>query len=248
MLIMGRIWMQQPDSIRSVSGWSQFPYFRSGTQLLDSPTHTILDGSKTLEFPVCKANFEVVMAIPDIVQVVPPPDAPVATGTSLGWAEVELRIGTRFPGDFINLINQYGSGWFELGDILGLTIWSPFDIYYWTMNETTCRLFGFPYGRDTVHGGPARPHPLGPSLIPIGKNNDGTYIFYFALGNPEDWQIQTIHFKNRYFQQFDMSITSFLAETLAGRLPSVLFYWNGWYPDGSSQPPPARFTPGAITV
>jgi hypothetical protein len=66
------------------------------------------------------------MAIEELTAVIPPPADPVETGSAEGWAQLEQRLGLRFPQDYKDLISVYGSGWFPAD----FCIYNPFSCRY----------------------------------------------------------------------------------------------------------------------
>jgi hypothetical protein len=79
-----------------------------------------------------------VLAIEDLLAVVPPPARPIDPGDPGAWPKVEQALGTKLPSDYRDYGTRYGSG------VLGhdLFVYNPFSPFYLDGVKNTGQLFG----------------------------------------------------------------------------------------------------------
>ncbi len=152
-----------------------------------------------------------------IRQLIPPPAAPVGTGTPDKWQSVEQALGTTLPLDYKQFIDTYGTGWFA-GYI---ALISPFyeewpllefkdeilNLYEWRKEE-------FPEGRPPF---PTYPEPGG--LLPWGVDENGGAFFWRTTGHPEEWTTVVLNADyDDVYDEYPTSLTSFLTGLLEGTI------------------------------
>jgi hypothetical protein len=74
------------------------------------------------------------MSIKDLLNLVPPPEAPVDPGSEAEWAAVERQLGTELPSDYKSYIRHYGKG------VLAewIVIYNPFSSAFQACVEADC--------------------------------------------------------------------------------------------------------------
>ena len=120
------------------------------------------------------------MTIDELIQIVFPPSEPVHTGSREEWADVEKRFGVRFPDDYFEVAQNYGSGEFLSGT---LEIANPFDPKYevW-LNYELKKLQR--YQRDDPDEMPYAVFPQSDGLLPFGRDDNGNRFFWITRGEP----------------------------------------------------------------
>ena len=159
-----------------------------------------------------------------LLELAPPPPAPVDTGSPDRWGEIERALGTDLPGDYKRFINTYGSG--EFCDLL------------WLLNP-----FSTAEGMNLLHQvGPISdvyregrdepfpewcPYPLFPEpggLLPLGGDTNGDNVFWITTGPPAEWPLILYNWRGGYIsERHDMPLAEFLVGWLSGAIPGCFF-------------------------
>lgn len=169
------------------------------------------------------------MAISFLYTVLPPPAAPYESGESTEWPEIEKLLGTSLPTDYKEYINTYGTG--QIAHFV-----SPYNPF----SKTSFRnlLKQAPNQVDILRGikeefGEAVcPYPLFPEpsgLLPWGATGNGNILFWLMSGTPDEWCVVLSEGRGPGFEQYDESMTDFIAKLLTGRIISRFF--RGFSPD-----------------
>lgn len=150
----------------------------------------------------------------------PPPEHPVATGTSEEWRQLEHELNIRFPENYILFINTYGNGRFN--DFFGFP--SPF---YHSDRGSSFEKFvqqrteGVRFAQQNMpnHAATFRVFPTEGGLFPIGYTDNGGTIFWLTEGLSSSWPLVCMRSGyTRDFEKFDLSLTLFIENWLEGRL------------------------------
>lgn len=123
------------------------------------------------------------MSINDLIDLVPPPDAPVAA--SGDWNRVEDELGIRLPDDYKAIISTYGVGDFCNAICIASPFVRPISAFkFWTdwvdfYNDLAS------YGNDV----PYELFPKTPGLLPCGNYCDSDNINWLTAPALEDWRL-----------------------------------------------------------
>jgi hypothetical protein len=162
------------------------------------------------------------MSLQILTHVMPPPVDPEETGSTNEWQSVEETIGTRLPSDYKQYINTYGSG--SIGDFLWP--YNPFSrteaLNLMQRNESdlgALREIRELAGEDEV------PYPLYPEpegLLSWGISDNGDVLYWLTQGDPDDWHVIINESRGPWFERFEESATSFLANLITGDIVSEI--------------------------
>jgi hypothetical protein len=148
--------------------------------------------------------------IEDLLAILPLPSQPVGTCLPAEWCDLEKRLGITFPSDYKQFISQYGAGAFF--DFLGIN--SPF-----TTNSNLLK--GHEFLRGLHEAGQIDEPKLFPDaggLLLLGGDENGNMLFWRTRNGPDAWTIVYTSEEFLDFEEFDMSLTSFLAGWISGRI------------------------------
>jgi hypothetical protein len=163
------------------------------------------------------------MSIESLLNVMPPPTAPIESGNKKEWSSIEASIGTTLPEDFKEYINLYGTG-----KILRF-LW-PFNPFSKNDNlnlgmQLTLQLDALRELKDEF-GFEECPYPLYPEpegLLPWGVTDNGDVLFWLTDGIPENWPIIVNEGRVAVYERYDESMTSFLSKLLSKNIISKIF-------------------------
>jgi hypothetical protein len=162
------------------------------------------------------------MTLADLLSLIPPPSKPYETGGDRSWSEIERSLGTALPSDYKRFIELYGTG--ELGGFiwvynpfsssrgLNLLVQAPEVLHTWRSKRAR-----YP-DREYPH----RIYPESTGLFPWAHIDTGAELFWRTSEDPERWTIVVSEARGPEFEKFDGSMTSFLANLLAGKLKSEI--------------------------
>lgn len=158
--------------------------------------------------------------IEDLTSLMPPPEAPVETGSPKGWAKAERRVGLALPRDYTAFIDLYGTG-----RVCGfIAVLNPFarnaDLNLLELMPTL--LSGL---RELKREFPGfYPHPLHfepGGFVPWGLSNQGDLYGWLTDGNQEDWKTVVFPGENPEQEVFELSFAGFLHGLVGGEVKSV---------------------------
>jgi hypothetical protein len=178
------------------------------------------------------------MSINDLTAVVPPPDTPAAVPAKLNWKEIEKALGVLLPMDYKDFVARYGSG--LLGNFI--RVFNPFDEYeYMGLVPSVVRICGIRRELKESEGDAEVPfdvYPKSPGLLPWGNDENGNGLYWLTEGATDHWPCIVGAGRDRRWQRFDMTMTTFLATALNGDVKCRI------WPSGFARPNRRRvFTP-----
>lgn len=145
--------------------------------------------------------------------------------TKQEWAAFEKSIGIELPGDYKELVNQFGAGSFC--DFLWL--YSPFCTNtYLTMQqklEAVARtLRGFASSESLKkHMVPYSWYPEQDGMVVWGGTDNGDMLFWRRAGQNSDFTIVVVSSADTRWCEFQLSISSFLHQVATGQLRVPVF-------------------------
>jgi hypothetical protein len=155
----------------------------------------------------------------ELVATVNPPATPVDAAGD--WSRVRHSL-SNLPKDYRNLVGQYGAGCF------GGFIWvyNPF-----TANKSLNLLLQVEVIREVhrslqIEFGEERsyayfPEPSG--LLPFGVTDNGDYLYWLTVGEPDDWKVVVGAARAPLYESFNLGACSFLAAVLTRRVRCGIF-------------------------
>ncbi len=178
------------------------------------------------------------MIIDRLIEIMPPPVAPVDSGEHEDWAAVEKETGITLPIDYKEFINTYGTG----------SICS----FLWVFNPfTKNRFLNFAKQVNVIHqdmehvaqfSGVA-PYPKFPpasELVSWATTDNGDNLFWRTGGPPDEWSIVVVDSDWAIWEYADGPISSFLVRLLTRELRLNAFTMQ--FPDGKPYFTPAEKT------
>lgn len=162
------------------------------------------------------------MATNRLATLVNPPQNPSDPGVGKVWAEIEP--GLCFPSDYVDFINNYGSG--RLADFL--VIFNPFstneNVNFFDQSRLVAEDLSELNASDpSYYNFPLYPAPNG--LIAVGVTDNGDYIFWVVDSKKDSdlWGVAIIASRSPDIEYFESNLTSTLAGILSGNLKSDSF-------------------------
>jgi hypothetical protein len=159
------------------------------------------------------------MAMQELVAVVPPPAAPVETRPVGRKNEIEKALGIVLPEDLYELGLHYGSGRFADE----LEVFNAFSTKYLEkvdMVNGCYRQLKQGEGDDFV---PYDIFPKSPGLFPWGVTTSGHVMFWLTEGEPNSWRTVLLRTGEMEFEAVQTQMTTFLADVFKGPMPCVLW-------------------------
>lgn len=163
------------------------------------------------------------MTLASLRKIITPPLMPRENGRPEAWAEIEEALGTALPNDYKEYITTFGTG--KMADF----VW-PYNPF--SANRFLNLLKQVPNQVGTLRqmkeefGDEECPYPLYPEaegLLPWGSTGNGDELFWLMIGSPNKWPVVINEARSSRFEQYDESMTSFLAKLLAGKIVSTFF-------------------------
>jgi hypothetical protein len=158
------------------------------------------------------------MSIESLQKILPPPVEPYEAFDG-PWEAVEAELGTRLPQDYKDFVRIYGSGYFM--EFLGIDV--PRSSNPNVRLELNARLVGDSF-RTLYDDDEYAPHWFWPErkgLLPFGGTDNGDYLFWHMVGEPDDWKVVIWDRGGDYmdeFQSFDFGLVDFLVGLASGVL------------------------------
>ena len=162
--------------------------------------------------------------------VVEPPEQPAAEVTQEHWAVLEQSLGFKFPADYREFIQIYGSG--LLGSFLRVLCPIPSKHHQPYLRAITRILQNKLILRE-LEGEEEVPYklfPLSPALLPWGTDENANEYFWLADRRPPSkWPVIVAGGRSSSWERFDMSMIDFLSECFLGRLRASV--WPDDFPE-----------------
>jgi len=142
-----------------------------------------------------------------LLQLAPPPAAPVKTGNSNDWDAVEQNLGSKFPRDYKWFIGTYGGcAFFDFLQVL-----SPFG--------ERISLIERHRQRAEAIGALQEQFPVFPKeggLLLCAGDENGNSLFWMTKGAPDSWEL--VYYADDYleFVHYPIGLVEFLAGFVAG--------------------------------
>jgi len=174
--------------------------------------------------------------IEHLVAVVPPPDAPLETGSAADWKRVEKELRLKLPDDYKGLIACYGSGCF--GEFLHPL--SPFTANrhgHLLQRGQAILAAERVSGMGRQQGGPFPLYPDEGGLLPWAVTDNGDTLFWYTHHAFAPWPVVVGSGRGFRFEVFQRSAAGFLGLWLAGQL-AVGVFPAGPYPPAFRQAEP----------
>lgn len=156
-------------------------------------------------------------------RIISPPESPLEVPTDSEWDAYEARLGTPLPGDYINHINQYGTGGFDSF----IWIFNPKanNTYFNLLDQAERILLGVrgardKFGREKI---PFRLFPELGGLLPFGTTANGDILYWQTAGEPERWTVVVNASRSADFEELEMNMSTFLGAVLSGQLRCKAF-------------------------
>ncbi len=151
------------------------------------------------------------MSLEQLLQIVPAPADPVATGSRERWYEVEARLGSQLPTDYKNFIATYGAG--EFRGFLGVL--SPYS-------RRSNLLDRHNQLRHIIEQEAGLDFPIlfpkTSGLLLCGADENGNQLFWRTGSSPETWPVVYASAEFLDVDEYQMTLTDFLVEWLTGRV------------------------------
>lgn len=158
------------------------------------------------------------MAIDELIAVVPPPHNPTETGSLEAWSAIECAIGIALPEEIRDFGLRYGSGMF--GDTV--EVYNPFSVNYLdTIRQVSdCyRDLKRAEGHEFI---PYHIYPDKPGLLVWGSDVNGHMMFWLTEGEPAQWPL-ILMTVDAQFERWNVPITTFLARIFQGEIGCILW-------------------------
>lgn len=155
------------------------------------------------------------MTIEDLNQIVGPPAEPFEAFAG-PWEAVEAELGTALPKDYKDFVRIYGSGYFM--EFLGVDV--PRSKNANVRLETQARVVGDIFRKlyDDDEEAAYWFWPERKGLLPFGGTDNGDYLFWHMLGDPDDWKVVVWDRGMQEFEAFDVGLVAFLAGLATGEV------------------------------
>jgi hypothetical protein len=172
------------------------------------------------------------MSISQLVQFIPPPQAPIETGSPKRWEKAQERLGIAFPQDYKNFVDRYGTGTFN-----NLIIpYSPFaaneymnlyqalDAHHQASRQTQ-------WMADSAWSivSPFQLYPAKMGLFPWGTTTHFEQAFFWQIsGRPDTWTTILYDLRKGEYEVWKMCLTAFLLKLFKAEIESVLLPKGIW--------------------
>jgi hypothetical protein len=165
------------------------------------------------------------MTIESLYKVMTPPTLPVEAGSVEAWPAIEKIIGVTLPNDYKQYINAFGTGY------IGRFLW-PFTPF--SENEYLNLRDQINYSLDVLreleeNWGEECPYPLYPDpegLLPWGRTDNGDVLFWLTVGHPDDWPTVINEARGPLYEEYQASMTDFLAKLISGEITSDIMPYD----------------------
>lgn len=170
------------------------------------------------------------MSINELTELVAAPETPKEVPAEPDWKKVEAELGTALPGDYKEFVLTFGTG--LLGSFV--RVYNPFAASVRTSlisaSRLDCEILQELKESEGDEEVPFEIFPEVPGLLPWGNDENGNGLYWLTDGEADSWSVIVGAGRDRRWQQFDMTMTSFLAKSFRGDV-----ICNIW-PDGFANP------------
>ncbi len=163
------------------------------------------------------------MTLEFLCRVLPTPIAPIESGSTEEWSEIEKVVDIILPSDYKQYINTFGTG------CIGNFLWpfNPFsDNKFLNFGEQIdARLDALRVLKEKW-GDRQCPYPLYPEpegLLPWGASDNGDVLYWLTAGHPDDWSVIINEARSPVYEEYKESTTSLLAKLVLGEIVSEIF-------------------------
>ncbi|MCJ7703536.1 MAG: hypothetical protein MUO62_18290 [Anaerolineales bacterium] len=166
------------------------------------------------------------MSLFRLIQIAPPPKAPLENGSPKKWRIVKEHLGIPLPEDYKAFIDCYGTGTFNNF----ILVYNPFaahedanlfqiiDTHHQAKRHT--RLRGDPLWSVVA---PFELFPESVGLLPWGTTPDFDISFFWQVsGSPDTWVTIVYNLRVGEYEVWKMPCTSFLSKLFLREIESVL--------------------------
>jgi hypothetical protein len=168
------------------------------------------------------------MAIEELLTVVPAPEKATETGSKTKWSKVEKDLGVALPADYKEFVSRYGTGLLS-GFI---RVFNPFAKSEYTNLVASVRRIGATNQMLRASEGARFPYSVFPDpagLLPWGTDDNGNYYYWLTRGEPDHWPVVVGAGRHAKWQQFDVSMTTFLGKGLTREIDCQI--WPDDFPN-----------------
>ncbi|KLR26633.1 hypothetical protein ABR26_02605 [Enterobacter bugandensis] len=157
------------------------------------------------------------MLINKLVTILAVTFAPSDSGKGMKWPRIED--GLPFPSDYIEFINEYGSG--RIADFI--VIFNPFskneDVNFFEQYKFILEDLNYLFESDKDYYN-YQLYPKDNGLIPLGVTDNGDYLFWVvnSKDNSELWTVAIIAARSPGVEYFDSGLTDFLEGLLKNKI------------------------------
>lgn len=162
------------------------------------------------------------MSINRLRTILAVPLDPSELGKGMKWPQIEY--GLPFPSDYIEFINEYGSG--RIADFI--VIFNPFskneDVNFFEQYKIILEDFNYLIESDKDYYN-YQLYPKDNGLIPLGVTDNGDYLFWVvnSRDNSELWTVAVIAARSPEVEYFDGGLTYFLEGLLNNKIKCKSF-------------------------
>jgi len=172
------------------------------------------------------------MPISQLVQFIPPPEAPIETGSPKRWEKAQERLGIVFPEDYKTLIDHYGTGAFNNHIIPYnpfaaneyMNLFQALDAHYRANRQTQSMV-------DSAWSvvSPFQLYPAVSGLLPWGTTTHFEQAFFWQMnGSPDTWNTILYDLRGGEYEVWKLCATSFLLNLFRAEIESVLLPQDTW--------------------
>lgn len=164
------------------------------------------------------------MTTSKIISMMPPPAIPIEVPVDKDWTTVENKLGVSLPLDYKIFIEKYGSG--RIGKFLSIfNAFSANENLNLAMQvENQLKVYS-----ELKANGEILPYKLFPDaggILPFAITDNGDVLFWQTIGKPSEWTILVNESRSPDWQEFEMSLETFLFELLSRKLRTNIFPQN----------------------
>jgi hypothetical protein len=157
------------------------------------------------------------MSINKLVTILAAPVHPSESGKGMTWPQIEDNLS--FPSDYIDFINEYGSG--RIADFI--VIFNPFskneDVNFFDQYNFILEDLNYLNDSDKDYY-KYQLYPKDNGLIPLGVTDNGDYIFWVvnSKDNSDLWSTAIIPARSPEVEYFEGGLTNFLENLLGNKI------------------------------
>jgi hypothetical protein len=161
------------------------------------------------------------MIIDDLMEMMPPPPAPVEA-PGISWLAIEENVATELPQDYKSFIETYGSGCVAAFLYIFNPVSSREPINL--LKQIPRQLWALKVLAEEF--GERLPYPLFPALgglLPFGITDNGDVLHWLTSGTPKDWQVVVNESRAPRYELYSLDMTTFLVRLLTRSVRCSIF-------------------------